>query len=368
MKIAAYVQMNRVYNPTGVGKHVINMLRCLHKMPGVELHMMTSAQFLRPDGTLPPENSLRDIPVTGIPIPQKQLDLAWLTLGHPLADRWAGGADWIYCPTEMPVPTRRSRLAVTCHALWWLEKGAPWSRGPGMRREQAKWRWRMRQIRRQAELVLSVSEFLKGRVAELGGIAPERVAVVGNGVENEYFRAAETVRDTSQPPYLLVVGALNEMKGGDMALEAARILYERKTGIQVRAAGEVEDQSKGEAERTPGLRLLGYRGLDTLPSLMRDAVALLLPSRYDTFGIPAAEAMAAGTPPIVSPWGALPEVVGDGGIILDKNATAADIADIALRLASDESYRSAIARRGLERAKMFTWERCADRVLARLRA
>ncbi len=367
MKIAAYVQMNRVYNPTGVGKHVINMLRCLHKMPGVELHMMTSTQFLRPDGTLPPENPLRDIPVTGIPIPQKQLDLAWLTLGRPLADRWAGGADWIYCPTEMPVPTRRSRLAVTCHTLWWLEKGAPWSGDPRMSRERLKWRWRMAQIRRRAEAVFAVSEFLAQRVAELFSIKPERAAVVGNGVEPAYFHAAETPRDTSQPPYLLVIGGLTEMKDGQAVLQLAELLAVRKTAMQIWVAGGCDAELGRRAAATAGVRLLGYKSLAELPRLLRNAVALLMPSRGEAFGIPAAEAMAAGTPPIVSPWGALPEVVGDGGIILDKNATAADIADIALRLASDESYRSAIAQKGLERAKMFTWEKCADRVLARLR-
>ena len=368
MKIAAYVQMNRVYNPTGVGKHVINMLRCLHRMPGVELHMMTSTQFLRPDGTLPPENPLRDIPVTGIPIPQKQLDLAWLTLGRPLADRWAGGADWIYCPTEMPVPTRRSRLAVTCHDLRWLETDMPWSNDPEMRRNRPRWRWRMAQARRRADAVFSVSEFTKQRTAELVGVRPERIAVIGNAVEPEYFRAAETPRDTSQPPYLLVIGSLTGMKGGSLALDAARLLAERKTGIQIWVSGKSEDRMLQRAPSERDLRSLGYKSVPELARLLHNALALLFPSRYEGFGIPAAEAMAAGTPPIVSPWGALPEVVGDGGIILDKKATAADIVDIALRLAADESYRSAIARRGLERAKMFTWEKCADRVLARLRA
>ncbi len=368
MKIAAYVQMNRVYNPTGVGKHVINMLRCLHKTPGVELHMMTSTQFLRPDGTLPPENPLRDIPVVGIPIPQKQLDLAWLTLGHPLADRWAGGADWVYCPTEMPVPTRKSRLAVTCHDLRWLEIDMPWSSDPGMRRDRPRWRWRMSRVRRRAAVVFAASEHTRRQLAERCGIAPHRAIVVGNGVEPEYFRAAETPRDTSQPPYLLVIGGLTEMKGGALALEAARLLAERKTGIQIWVSGKGEDPMLQRALSERNLRRLGYKPVPELARLLRNAVALLFPSRYEGFGIPAAEAMAAGTPPIVSGWAALPEVVGDGGIILDKKATAADIVDIALRLASDDEYRSSIIRKGLERAKMLTWEKCAERVLERLRA
>jgi glycosyltransferase involved in cell wall biosynthesis len=359
--------MNRVHNPTGVGKHVINMTRLLAAAQGVDLRILTSSQYLS-SGMLPADNPLRGIPLTAIPLSQKILDLAWLTLGRPLVDRWAGGADWIYCPAEVPVPSKRSRLAVTGHCLLWMETGAPWSRGLGMRRDRAKWSHRMAQIRRRADVVFVVSEFLKTRTTALTGIPPEKIFVVGNGVEPVYYEFANTPREHAGTPYALVIGGLCPLKGADVILAAARLLRERRAGVEIWVAGRGQAEVDRVAKAIPGIRLLGYQGLDQLPRLLRDAACLLFPSQHETFGIPAAEAMAIGTPPVVSARGALPEVVGDGGVVLSPSADPGEAVEAVTRLASDTAYRDEVAERGRRRAKAFTWQVCAQRVLDRLMA
>ncbi len=367
MKIASYVQMNRLINPTGVGKHIINVLPAIAGRPGLELSLMTSRQYLGPDGKLPATNPLSGLPVAGIPLPQKALDILWLGAGAPSADRWAGGADWIYCPVETPVPSRHARLAVTCHCLNMLEADLPWSAAADTRTNRRWWRRRMDAIRRKAEIVFVVSEFLRDRTAALAGISPNRMVVVGNGAEKDYFAVAETPRRPVHRPYLIAVGGLTARKGAPLILGTARALLERRSEIEVWVAGKSEPNYAAEAKALPNLRQLGYKGLDELPRLVRDAVALIFPSRYDTFGIPAVESMAAGTPPIVSHWAGLPEVVGDGGIVLNNGSGGGEIADIVVDLATNGRLRAEVAARGRQRAKRFTWEACADRIVDALK-
>jgi glycosyltransferase involved in cell wall biosynthesis len=85
-------------------------------------------------------------------------------------------------------------------------------------------------------------------------------------------------------------------------------------------------------------------------------------SRYEGFGLPAAEAMAAGTPAVVSDVASLPEVVGEAGIVVDPNATD-HIVDILQSLRRDRKMQDRYAAAGRERAQTFSWGRCVDRLL-----
>ncbi len=217
-------------------------------------------------------------------------------------------------------------------------------------------RWRT--LLRRADVVLTVSQFLKRRIVELLGADERKIEVVGNGVENAYFDAANLAPVVSERPYLLIIGGLTQRKGAPQVLALARELAARKIDLEIKVVGKSEERYAGPAKELPSIKPLGMLGLDRLPALVRGSVAVVVLSRYETFGIPAIEAMAGGAPLIAAHYAALPEVTGDGGLIFDPAKTA-EIADCCNQLLRDDSLRQSTIEKGAaDAAEMFRWEHC----------
>jgi glycosyltransferase involved in cell wall biosynthesis len=104
----------------------------------------------------------------------------------------------------------------------------------------------------------------------------------------------------------------------------------------------------------------GYVADEDLPALLSGALAFVLPSLYEGFGMPVLEAMACGAPVLTSTTSSLPEVAGDAALLVDPEQTAA-IADGLAWLATDAALRADLRARG--RATAFTWDRCAAATL-----
>ncbi|GAC1387077.1 MAG: glycosyltransferase family 1 protein [Herpetosiphon sp.] len=167
--------------------------------------------------------------------------------------------------------------------------------------------------------------------------------------------------------YLLFLGTLQPRKNIVRLIEAfARAGLPELDLVVAGKRGWLVDQITGQAERLgvgDRVHFLGYVADDDIPGLINAAHGFVLPSLYEGFGLPAVEAMACGTPVLVSRVASLPEVVGDAAILVDP-LQVDDIARGLHELAMDDSLRVQLRQRGLERAARFTWQRCGDQTLA----
>jgi glycosyltransferase involved in cell wall biosynthesis len=195
---------------------------------------------------------------------------------------------------------------------------------------------------RRAAHVLAISERTRDDLRELYGI-PERKITVTPLAPDRSFRPDDGGHDG----YLLFVGAVERRKDPLAALAAARVV-----GLPLVVVGPHRDAGLVRALRDGGADLRGYVPQDELVRLYQRAACLVFPTRYEGFGLPAAEAMACGTPVVARPDAAVREVVGEAGVLMD-DVTAG------VRLALGDRDRLSAA--GLARAALFTWEETARR-------
>jgi glycosyltransferase involved in cell wall biosynthesis len=246
-------------------------------------------------------------------------------------------------------------------------------------------RWRRAFYRRsaaRARAIITASEFSKREIVAAYGIDQDRIHVTHLGVSCAFLRSAERPSLGPLPDALvgrtfaLHVGDLHPRRNLDMALRAiARVRREHHAcrDLCLALAGVDRGSAAGllaEADRLGAsnvLVLLGGVSEEALLSLYRAATVLVYPSRYEGFGLPLVEAMAAGVPVIAARAGAIPEVVAEAGILLgpdDEEGFAESIARVLL----DAEYARALAEAGRVRAGRFTWADTARRTLQVYRA
>ena len=361
MRIGAYVHLNRVISPSGVGKHILRMIEALHGRERELQLLVSKGQATR----IRPETIWSGIQYQTFSLPFSIMQRVWVTLNWPTAERYCGALDWVYCPAESYVPVRCARLAVTVHDVHPFETDLPWSHTRRHLKLRLKWKILFARILKKADLLLTVSAFTKRRLIELLSVDEDRIVVIGNGVEDSYFQPAAppVLKSICGRPYVLVVGGLTARKGGDIVLKVAKRLIQEAPEMAIVVAGRSEPELYASASGCKNVISIGYADDQSLHSLLAYSVCLLFPSRYEGFGIPVVEAMAAGTPVIMSRQSALVEVGGDSGIVCD---TDEQMAAEVCRLYQSPELRARIVNLGRERASHFTWSKCADRLMSTL--
>jgi glycosyltransferase involved in cell wall biosynthesis len=196
----------------------------------------------------------------------------------------------------------------------------------------------LRRAVKKARVVLTVTEAMKGQIErELGA---KDVRVTPNGVSVQR-------RDVPRGDYFLYAGNDKPHKNVGTLVEAAK-----RANVRLVLAG-------APFERFEGVEKRGFVSEAELSELYSGAIALVLPSLEEGFGLPAAEAMAHGTAVITSRDAALVEITGDAALHVDAR-DAGELARAMQRVAGDEALRASLAAKGLERARLFTWKRCAE--------
>lgn len=229
--------------------------------------------------------------------------------------------------------------------------------------------------------VVTVSESARRDLVECLRVPEWRTRVVYSGVGEEFLPAAQPhdgevlAKYGLTRPFVLTVGTLEPRKNHARlvlafldAITQHRLPHELvivgSGGWAGRAPREPSLATSLTADRGARVRLLGYVPSADLPSLYRAATTFAFPSLYEGFGLPVMEALASGTPTLISRDPALVEVTGDAaGVAVDAKSVD-DIADGLVRLLVDDDLRAAVRRRGLDRARLFRWDTCARRTLS----
>ena len=340
---------------SGVGEHIHQVTRELARQAGDEITVFSSSWKDRLPADLSRE--LPNVRVADRRIPVAALNLAWHRLGWPPVEAVAGGEyDIAHSPHPLLLPSRSAAQILTIHDLDFLSH--PERTSAEIRRDYPTL---VKSHAMRADRIIVVSRFVAGEVQRRLDVPASRISICPNGAPQWRLPPAPL----SAGNYLLFIGTLEPRKNVKGLLEAYGRLLARSPDVpRLLVAGRADPDAAGvlaAMSRPPFAGHVEYRGYVTpelRESVYKGAQALILPSFDEGFGIPALEAMAAGVPVIASNRGALPEVVGDAGLLVDPDDPESLTSAMA-QMIGDASLRANCARRGLARARQFTWSQAA---------
>jgi glycosyltransferase involved in cell wall biosynthesis len=354
----------------GIGRFVRNLISSVVALDTDDEFVLVHART--------PNGAAADVPqgpnVTDcrLPLPERWSTVLWHRLRVPMPVDWfSGPVDLFHAPDFVLPPVRRARRVLTVHDLAFL-----------LYPECADARLReylmsvVPRSVRSADFVIADSTNTQNDVICLLGADPACTTVVPGGVEARFRRASpEAIAELRErlnlhAPFILTIGMMEPRKNWQGLIRAYNQARARHgLAHQLVLAGPrgwLWESTMEERDRSPfrsDILCPGFVADTDLPALYSAADVFAFPSLYEGFGLPPLEAMACGTPVIVSDAASLPEVVGDAGLTVpadDVDALSAGLARVVL----DEHLRDGLRAAGLERARAFSWQAAAEQLLA----
>jgi glycosyltransferase involved in cell wall biosynthesis len=352
---------------TGVGMFCGGALEALGQRPGLDMAAFAVTWRRRHLlGPLVPAH----VRVVERPMPARPLHRIWARLSVPPIEWFTGPADVVHGTNFVVPPTRRAARVVTVHDLTAVRFpalcDASTLRFPEfVRRAIAEGAW-----------VHTPSRFVADEVVAEFAAVPERVRVVHHGIPGH-----EPASSSTHPPptrlslpegtdrYVLALGTVEPRKDLPGLVRA----FDRLAGdhgdvalVLAGAHGWGDDALERAVAASPWSDRIvrpGYVDDDHRRDLLAGASVLAYPSVYEGFGFPPLEAMAVGVPVVATAVGAIPEVTGDGALLVapgDVDALAGALADVV----GDKGISDELIARGRARAALFTWRSCGEGLAA----
>ncbi len=227
---------------------------------------------------------------------------------------------------------------------------------------------------RRAERVIALSEFTRSEIKRFHPEAAAKTVVVWPGIDAA-FQPAPDADDAAMlarygltPGYILALGNIHPRKNLARLLEAYLLMQQQGVNPPPLVWAGAPRWSSADLiarAQAAGVLLPGFIPQSIMPALYRQAVMLVYPSLYEGFGLPPVEALACGTPAIVSNTTSLPEAVGEAALTVDPTDVPA-LANAMARLLTDTDLRLALRDIGLAWVQRFTWLATARNLLAAL--
>ncbi len=339
---------------TGTEIYAWQLIRHLQKIipPQTEVVLYTREQL---EGALAPESPS-----------WKEAVLAWQpkrfwTLGRLSLEMKYNPPDLLWIPTHT-IPYCAPKSVVTIHDVGFLSRPDLYSAA-----DKIYHRYSTARIVKEAKHIITVSEFCKREIIKFCALPPERITVTPLAADPCYRPATDSEVSRAlalygiRGPYFIFVGRLEEKKNISGLLKAFAAFREKHQKGQLVLAGRPGYGVRAEriSKEYPEARVLGWTRQEDMPALISGALALILPSHYEGFGIPVLEAFASGTPVIASNAASLPEVGGEAALYFDP-ARPDELASAMGRMYKEPELRLNLRQKGLERAKLFSWEKTAQ--------
>ncbi len=345
---------------TGVGEYVHGLATALQ------------ASLSSPDSLTIFSSSWKDrLPGDAVPgarrvdvrVPVRVLNFTWHRLEWPSIELFAGQLDVVHSLHPLMIPSRSAARVVTVHDLYFLDR--PGATAGEIRRD---YQALAADHVRRADGVIVISEYTKRQVVERFHIDAEKVTVCLPAAP-----AWPRRDEPSVPGPILFVGTVEPRKNVPGLLRAySELVARRPDAPELVVAGRLPAEGISallqEAPSIAGrVRALGYISDAERQRLYREASMLVMPSFDEGFGIPALEAMTIGVPVVAARRGALPEVVGDAGLLVEIEDPGALAAAMEYVL-SDAGVRQRLADAGVRRSARFAWDTSAARLYDAYRA
>lgn len=288
----------------------------------------------------------------------------------PVSQMRYTSADVFWFPWNVirPEPPR-GPVVVTIHDIVPLVIPSPqwnvWRKWRRLRR----WRRLYAKTTRRATLVVADSAFTAAELQRVLGIGNDRIRVALLGADHFEPCAAPDAsvlaRLGVREPFFLAVGADEPRKNLAVAYRAMARLATQEQPATLVLAGPPHQGWKSGRPDAAWLHDVGFISDTDLAVLYRHAAALLFPSRYEGFGLPALEAMRSGTPVVCARATSLPEVGGNAVAYFEPDDDATLAVTLA-RMLDDDTFGASLRRVGLERADTFRWDDTACTTLRAL--
>jgi glycosyltransferase involved in cell wall biosynthesis len=351
------------YRQSGISTYIRHLVRGQAGVPGPgEILVYLPSTDPVPDVPRAPHLRVR---VSPIPLRRPLPRLLWEHTGFPFV-LWRDRVDLLHATMNVAPVWTPCPVVVTIHDLAYLRYPHVHPRGRRLYLSAFT-----RLTVRRAQVIVAVSEYTRGEIEQLLNIPRERIRVIYEGVDADFRPLPHDqvqsflCRRGLPPSYLLYVGNLEPRKNLTRLVQAyARLARKGETRLVLAGArGWGYDELFRTVEAlglSDDVLFPGFVPREELPLWYNGAQAFVFPSLYEGFGLPPLEAMACGTPVVVSTAASLPEVVGGAGLQVPPDDAKA-LAAALQRLLDDKALRETLAQRGLTRARRFTWEGMAQK-------
>jgi len=226
---------------------------------------------------------------------------------------------------------------------------------------------------RKAKKIIAVSQNTKRDLIRYFGIPEEKISVVYEGVDHNLFKPIES-KGQVDDPYILYIGSEHPRKNLAGLLKAFKKVKEEKRFKDLKLVKVGKAGGKEADFRKQTLDIVQNLGLEKeviftefvpekeLPFYYSGAECFVFPSLFEGFGLPPLEAMACGCPVIASNVASLPEIVGNGGLLIDPHDEN-DLFRALSKILDNPNLKRELVKKGFEQARKFSWGKAAKETL-----